>query len=171
MNIGKQGLDLIKQFEGLKLKAYKCPAGVWTIGYGHTKTVKPNLVITEAEATKLLLKDLAWVEAAVDQHVTSPINQQQYDALCSFTYNVGATALKRSTLVRLLNAGDYEGAAAQFKRWNKAGGKTLRGLTRRREAERALFVSKTDAPTPAPTRGALEALLAALVAIFKNRGA
>lgn len=171
MNIGKQGLDLIKQFEGLRLKAYKCPAGVWTIGYGHTKTVKPYQVITEAEATKLLIKDLAWVEDAVDKHVTVFLNQPQYDALCSFVYNVGATAFRRSTLVRLLNAGDYEGAEQQFKRWNKAGGKVLKGLTRRREAERALFASIGRAYSPAPTQGPLAALIAALVAIFTKRGA
>lgn len=171
MNIGKEGLDLIKQFEGLRLKAYKCPAGVWTIGYGHTKTAKPDMVITKAEATKLLIKDLAWVEAAVNNHVTVYLNQSQYDALCSFTYNVGASALKKSTLVRLLNAGDYEGAERQFKRWNKAGGKTLKGLTRRREAEEALFASVGRATSPAPTQGPLAALIAALVAIFTKRGA
>ena len=171
MKIGKQGLEMIKEFEGLRLKAYKCPAGVWTIGYGHTKTAKPNLVITKAEATKLLIKDLAWVEAAVSKHVTVYLNQSQYDALCSFTYNVGATALKRSTLVRLLNAGDYEGAERQFKRWNKAGGKALKGLTRRRKAEEALFASKPTSPSPAPTQGPLAALIAALVAIFTKRGA
>ena len=171
MNIGKEGLDLIKQFEGLRLKAYKCPAGVWTIGYGHTKTAKPNLVITEAEATKLLIKDLAWVEAAVNNHVTVYLSQSQYDALCSFTYNVGATALKRSTLVHLLNAGDYEGAERQFKRWNKVSGKALKGLTRRRKAEEALFASVGRAYSPAPTQGPLAALIAALVAIFTKRGA
>lgn len=174
MNIGKQGLELIKQFEGLRLKAYKCPADVWTIGYGHTKTVKPDMVITEVEAGKLLLKDLAWVEAAVNKHVTSPLTQQQYDALCSFTYNVGATALKRSTLVRLLNDGDYEGAGAQFKRWDKAGGKTLKGLTRRREAERALFVSVGTPSVPNTPNDAVGGLIGALVSflatLLKSRG-
>ena len=173
MNIGKQGLELIKQFEGLRLKAYKCPADVWTIGYGHTKTVKPDMVITEVEAGKLLLKDLAWVEAAVNKHVTSPLTQQQYDALCSFIYNVGAGAFGKSTLLRRLNEGDYDAAANQLPRWNKQKKVVLSGLTRRRAAEKALFLSKPLAPTKAakkPKGGLLEALMAFLVSIIKERG-
>ena len=173
MKIGKQGLTLIKEFEGLRLKAYLCPAKVWTIGYGHTDTAKKDMVITERQAERLLKGDLGWVEATIANSVVVPLTQQQYDALCSFIYNVGSGAFRRSTLLELLNAGHYVAAEDQFKRWNKASGKTLSGLTRRREAERALFASEPNATSPAPTQGLLAALLEALRAILsatlKNR--
>ncbi len=135
----KVNLDLIKKFEGLYLTAYLCPADVWTIGYGHTKSVKPGMVITEAEADRLLEQDVAWVKAAVVGAVKVPLTANQTSALYSFVFNVGAGAFRSSTLLRKLNAGDYAGAQAQFRRWNKAGGKVLRGLTRRRAAEAKLF--------------------------------
>lgn len=134
-------VSLIKEFEGLYLEAYLCPAKKWTIGYGHTKTVKPGMKITEAGADALLRHDLAWCEDAVNDNVKVPLTQNQYDALVSFIFNVGAGAFKRSTLLRKLNAGDYAGAANEFPRWNKGGGRVLRGLVRRREAERKLFLS------------------------------
>jgi len=172
MKIGKQGLELIKSFEGLELKAYMpTPNDVPTIGYGHTKTVKMGMKITEKQAEALLKKDLAWVELAVNKRVTVPLTQQQYDALCSFVYNLGETNFNNSTLLKRLNNKRYEEAANELLRWNKQGKKVLRGLTRRREAEKALFLSKTTTPSPAPTKGLLAALLAALVAIFTNRGA
>jgi len=172
MNIGKQGLELIKSFEGLELKAYMpTPNDVPTIGYGHTKTVKMGMKITEKQAEALLKKDLAWVECAVNKRVTVPLTQQQYDALCSFVYNLGETNFSNSTLLRRLNNKRYEEAANELLRWNKQGKKVLRGLTRRREAEKALFLSKTTTPSPAPTQGPLQALLAALMAILTNRGA
>lgn len=172
MKIGKQGLDLIKSFEGLELKAYMpTPIDVPTIGYGHTKTAKMGMKITEAGAEALLKQDLAWVEAVVNKSVTVPLTQPQYDALCSFVYNLGGTNFKRSTLLKKLNNKAYSDAADELLRWDKQGSKVLRGLTRRREAERALFLSEPDATTSVPTQGPLAALLAALMAIFSNRGA
>jgi lysozyme len=146
MKISSSGLDLIKQFEGFEAKAYRCPAGILTIGYGSTGShVKPGMCITEAEAVALLDKDLDRFENAVSQ-MAPKSTQWQYDALVSFAYNVGVGALKGSTLLSLHNAGDYSGASAQFVRWNKArvNGvlKPLNGLTRRRMAEADLYRSK-----------------------------
>lgn len=132
-------LDLIKEFEGCYLTAYLCPANVWTIGYGHTKTAKKGMVITQEEADRLLEQDVAWVKAAVIGAVKVPLTANQTSALYSFVFNVGAGAFRSSTLLRKLNAGDYAGAQMQFRRWNKAGGKVLRGLSRRRAAEAKLF--------------------------------
>lgn len=137
-----QNTSVIRHFEGCELTAYKCPAGVLTIGYGHTKTVTKGMVITKHRAEDLLRQDLEWCERAINTNVTVPLTQNQYDALASFIYNVGAGAFKKSTLLRKLNAGDYAGASAQFPRWNKGGGRVLRGLTRRRQAERELFDAK-----------------------------
>lgn len=134
-------LELIKEFEGLRLNAYRCPAGVWTIGYGHTKTARPGMRITAAEADALLAGDVAWVMSCVDFAVKVEMNANQVAAVYSFIYNVGAGAFRSSTLLRKLNKGDYAGAAGEFKRWNKAGGKVLNGLTRRRAAEAKLFRS------------------------------
>lgn len=134
-----QNIEIIKKWEGLYLEAYLCPANVWTIGYGHTKNVTPGMKITEAGAEALLRQDMEWVENAVHSKVKVPLTQNQYDALCSFVFNVGAGAFGRSTMLRKLNAGDYEGAANEFPRWNKAAGKTLRGLTNRRLDEQKLF--------------------------------
>lgn len=141
-----KGIELIKEFEGCRLTAYKCPAGVWTIGYGHTgtvdgKAIASGMTITAAKATELLRKDLATFEAAVNSYVTAPITQNMFDALVSFAFNCGAGALKGSTLLKKLNAKDYNGAAAEFARWNKAGGKVLAGLTRRRRMESILFLT------------------------------
>jgi GH24 family phage-related lysozyme (muramidase) len=133
-------VELIKESEGLRLDAYlPTPNDVWTIGYGHTKTAKPGMKITQAGAEALLLHDLQWVETAIDTYVQVPLNQNQYDALASFIYNVGATAFRKSTMLKLLNKGDYEGAANQFPRWNKQKGKVLNGLTTRRQKEQTLF--------------------------------
>ena len=141
MNISIKGLGLIQEFEGCKLDAYKCPAGIWTIGIGHTKDVKEGDKITEAQALDLLREDITWVENAINDHVKVKINQNQFDALSSFIFNVGAGAFSLSTLLKKLNAADYEGAANEFPRWNKASGKELPGLTRRRAAEKALFLA------------------------------
>lgn len=139
--INKAGLDLIKSFEGLRLKAYKDAVGVWTIGYGHTKTATPGTVISEPEAESLLLNDLAEAQGAVERLVKQPLNDNEYAALVSFVFNLGSGNLSRSTLLRKLNAGDRKGASDQFLVWNKAGGKVLAGLTRRRQAERDLFLN------------------------------
>lgn len=143
MHVSQQGLDLIKSFEGLRLSAYKCPADVWTIGYGTTAGVKEGQIITKKRAEELLRDDVARFEQQVNRMVNVPLTQGQFDALVSFTYNLGAANLSNSTLLRLLNAGLYDDAALQFSRWNKAGGQVLPGLTRRRAAERALFEGKS----------------------------
>lgn len=140
--IGKAGLDLVKSFEGLKLRAYLCPAKVWTIGYGSTGPhVTPGKVITAAQADELLQDDLDRFEKAVTRLVTVPLTQNQYDALVSFAFNVGISALERSTLLKRVNAKLFDQARAEFAKWNRAGGRPLAGLTRRRAAEAALFGS------------------------------
>lgn len=136
---GRAGIELIKKWEGLRLRAYLCPAGVWTIGFGHTRTAKPGMVITPAEAERLLLADLRAFEKALTSLVRVRLNQNQFDALVSLIYNIGPTNFARSTLLKMLNAGDYRGAAAQFGRWTRAGGKVLAGLVSRRAEEAALF--------------------------------
>jgi GH24 family phage-related lysozyme (muramidase)/co-chaperonin GroES (HSP10) len=140
--INAKGLRLLKSFEGLRLQAYQDPVGIWTIGYGTTSGVRPGMVITEAEAEALLRRDLNRFEAAVADLVKVPLNDDQFSALVSFTYNVGEGALASSTLLRLLNQRDYSGAADQLLRWNRAGGVELAGLTRRRRAERSLFLGQ-----------------------------
>lgn len=137
--ISPKGIALIKEFEGCKLTAYRDAVGVWTIGYGSTGAhVKPGMTITQAEAEKLLLDDLDRFESAVAKYA-KVATQDQFDALVSFAFNVGPEALRTSTLLRLHNEGQYALAAEQFARWNKAGGKVMAGLTRRRAAEAALY--------------------------------
>ena len=140
MKTGDKGIALIKSFEGLELTSYKCPAGVWTVGYGHTRAdVTPRRTISEVEADALLRADLERFERAVAKHTAGHATQDQFDALVSFAFNLGGEALKTSTLLRKHNEGDYAGAAAQFARWNRAGGRVLAGLTRRRLAEAKLY--------------------------------
>ena len=139
LTIGEKGLELIKSFEGLRLRAYLCPAKVWTIGYGHTGDVRGGQVITQSQADDLLKQDLRRFEIAVRKLVKVPLTQNQFDALVSFAYNVGEAALSRSTLLRKLNAGDLAGTKLEFAKWNKGGGKVLAGLTRRRADEANLF--------------------------------
>lgn len=138
----KAGIDLIKKWEGCRTNSYKCPAGVWTIGYGHTATAKPNMLISHQQAEELLREDLSKFEAAVIESVKVPLTQNQFDALVSFAYNVGATAFKRSTLLVRANAKQPYAAAKQFRRWVTANGKELPGLVKRREEEEALFVKE-----------------------------
>jgi lysozyme len=133
--------ELIKSFEGLELEAYLCPADVWTIGYGHTKGVKEGDTVTKEEAEKLLDEDLAFFRNGVKRLVKVDLNENQFGALVSFAYNLGLGSLESSTLLKMLNAGDYDGAADQLLRWNKSKGKVLTGLVRRREAERAVFLT------------------------------
>jgi GH24 family phage-related lysozyme (muramidase) len=146
MRISDKGISLIKQFEGLRLTAYQDSVGVWTIGYGWTQPVngKPihaGMTIKEETAERLLRTGLVGYESDVSKLVKVKLTQGQFDALVSFAYNLGARALSTSTLLKKLNTGDYAGSAGEFPRWNQAGGKALPGLTRRREAERALFLS------------------------------
>jgi lysozyme len=136
------GKDIIRQCEGLRLKAYRCPAGKLTIGYGHTGAdVKTGMTITAAEADALLSRDLIAAEMAVSGAVTVPISENQFSALVSFVFNLGAGNFCGSTLLKKLNANDIFGAADEFPRWNKVNGQVLAGLTRRRNAERTLFLS------------------------------
>jgi GH24 family phage-related lysozyme (muramidase) len=144
-HINDRGLELVKVFEGLRLEAYQDSVGIWTIGYGTTSDilpVRPGMVITEAQAEQFLRKGLEGFEEDVARLIKVPLTSDQFSALVVFTYNVGPGALSESTLRRKLNDGDYAGAAAEFLRWNKAGGQELAGLTRRRQAERALFLSQ-----------------------------
>ena len=172
MNIGNRGLHLIKSFEGLRLEAYMpTPHDVPTIGYGHTQGVKLGTEITITQATAFLRDDLAWVERAVNGMVSVPLNQNQYDALCSFVYNLGAANFGSSTLLRMLNAGDYQGAADQLPRWNKQKRKVLLGLTRRRAAERALFLSVADPipVTPDAQPNIIAVILKLLMSLFGEK--
>lgn len=138
----KTGIDLIKEFEGCKLLAYRCPADVWTIGYGHTRTAREGLKITQERAEALLREDLLEFEKGVNQAVTVPLKQHQFDALVSFAFNVGLGNFQRSTLLRLVNAEQWEHAASQFGRWIFADQKVLPGLKRRRMSEKSLFEGK-----------------------------
>ena len=141
-HISQAGLDLIKEFEGFRGKAYNCPAGHPTIGYGHLiKKGEKFDRLTEAEAEELLRKDVQIAERAVQRLIDVPLTDGQFDALVSFTFNLGEGALAESTLRRKLNSGAYDEVPEQFMRWVFAGGKKLKGLVRRREAEVGLFLS------------------------------
>ena len=153
MKTSQAGVDLIKQFEGQRLTAYKCPAGIWTIGYGHTSAagapeVQPGMTITYQEANAILVRDLGKYEDAVDRLVKVPLTQNQFDALVSFTYNVGEGALAKSTLLKKLNAGQYDAVPAELMKWTKGGGKELPGLVRRRRAECAMWRGVSDSSSP-----------------------
>jgi lysozyme len=154
--LNQAAVDLVKEFEGLELEAYPDPATKndpvkkgepWTIGYGHTSmagppSVKRGMVITQAEAEAILKRDLAKFAQGVAAAITAPVSENQFGAVVSFAFNVGMGNLKSSTLLRKLNARDYAGAAAEFPKWNKANKKVMAGLTRRRAAERTLFLKK-----------------------------
>lgn len=140
MIVTENGLDLIKRFESLRLTAYKpTPVDVWTIGYGHTKGVKEFDTCSIQQANAWLLEDCSDAVNCVNHHVTAGINQNQFDALVSWTFNLGGGHLQESTLLRKLNAGDFSGAAEEILKWDKQKGKVLPGLTKRRQAEKALF--------------------------------
>lgn len=140
MKINQAGLDLIKSFEGCRLEAYQDIVGIWTIGYGHVSAdVHPGLTITQAQADDLLAKDLKRFEDGVSA-LCPQVNENQFSALVCLSYNIGLSNLKSSTLLKKLNVGDVSGAADQFLVWDKAGGKPVAGLLRRRQAERALFL-------------------------------
>ena len=155
MQLSKAGLDLIKSFEGYHTRlpdgsceAYRCPANVWTIGYGCTEGVEAGMVWTEAEASEAFARELEKHEAAVTKMVHVELTQCQFDALVSFSYNCGSAALRKSSLLKALNAGDFEHAATRFAPWCKArvNGKltVLRGLVRRRKAEADMFAQEPE---------------------------
>jgi len=147
MHISKRGLDLIYSFEGRlkkladgRYKAYRCPAGVWTIYAGCTDGVHEGMIVTEDEGERMFRTEIAKFEKAVERLVTCEMNQCQFDALVSFAYNVGAGGLAKSSVLRHFNKGKIEAAAKAFHLWNKGGGRVLKGLVRRRAAEAALFL-------------------------------
>lgn len=154
--INDEGIALIKQWEGLRLKAYQCSAGRWTIGYGHTATARPGMSISQIDADRLLLQDISTAEVEVSRAVDVTLTDNQFAALVSWTYNVGADAMRKSTLIRKLNAGDFGSVLSELTRWNKVNGKPNKGLTNRRAAEAGLwargsFVASRDVEPSAPT--------------------
>ncbi len=141
MQLSNNGLKMIKQFEGCSLTVYKDVAGFPTIGVGHL--IKPGekfTTITQAQADDLLRSDARRFEIGVSNLVTVPLTQNQFDALVSFSFNLGLNALTTSTLLKKLNSGDYKGAADEFLKWNRAGGKVVQGITNRRTEERRIFL-------------------------------
>lgn len=139
--VNAKGLALIKSFEGLRLTAYLCPAGVWTIGYGHTgPDVYEGLTITPEQADDFLRRDIMIAEDCVAMNASLFLNDNQFSALVSFVFNVGVSIFQHSTLLRCLNAGDIPGAAEQILVWHHVHGQDMPGLKRRRQAERDLFL-------------------------------
>lgn len=140
MIYSKDGLDLTKQFEGCRLTAYQDSTGVWTVGYGHTQGVYAGQTITLEQAEDFLIADVLWAQRVVNIFVTVPLLQAEFDALVDFTFNLGSGNFLKSTLLKLLNQGNYSAAANEFERWDKAGGVVVAGLLRRREAEAEEFM-------------------------------
>lgn len=142
MKISSKGLGMIKVFEGLRLKAYKCTAGKWTIGYGHTAGVKEGDVIDNQTADRFLSEDLEWAENCVNSSVKVKITQSMYDSLVSIVFNIGAAAFKKSTMLKKLNKSNYIGASEEFGRWIHSGGRIINGLIERRTKEKMHFCSE-----------------------------
>lgn len=179
MSVNKATLDLIKQFEGCKLTAYQDIVGVWTIGYGTTAMADVGIVpakgmtITQDRAEDLLRLGVDKFAATVDALITAKVNQNQRGAVICLSYNIGPTALAKSTVLRELNAGNYDKAAAAFQMWNKAGGVVSKGLVRRREAERQLFMTPVTAdmhivPDQTEPESTLAAIFNAILAMFQG---
>lgn len=144
MKLSQRGIDLIKQFEGYSSKAYPDPAtggAPWTIGYGTIKGVKPGMIITAEQAEKMLRDDVAKFESGVSSLITAPTTQGQFDAMVSLAYNIGLGNFGKSTLLKKHNARCYTCAADQFRVWNRANGKVMNGLTKRRADERQVYMS------------------------------
>ena len=142
MDISKKGIELLTYFEGLKLEAYQDSVGVWTIGYGHTKNVAEMDKITKSQAEDMLKTELIEYQSYITNLVKVKLTQGQFDSLVCWVYNLGPTNLSNSTLLKLLNQGDKFLIPEQIRRWNKAGGRVLKGLVRRREAEALMFAGK-----------------------------
>ena len=152
MVLSQKGLDLIKSFEGIRLTAYWDSLGsVWTIGYGHTGGVYDGQVITQAQAEELLRQDTGSAQSTVNNNVTVTLTQGQFDALVSFTFNCGSGAFTSSTLLVLLNQGNYSGACAELDKWVHAGGVVVQGLVNRRNAEQDLFNSTGEGTYTPPS--------------------
>jgi len=141
MKVSNNGINLVKRFEGLELKAYRDSVGILTIGYGHTHAVKAGEIITGEQADAFLREDLQVAELTVNTNVKVKLTQGQFDALVSFVFNLGSGNFVKSTLIKKLNAEDYAGAADEFGKWVNAGGKKLSGLVKRRAAEREVFLT------------------------------
>lgn len=141
MQTSDSGINFIEEWEGCELTSYQDGGGVWTIGVGHTKGVKAGQTITQQQADQYLVDDLQPVNQTLNSVVTVSVNQNQYDALSSFTFNLGCEALEGSTLLKLLNEGNYQGAADEFPKWDHDNGVVVQGLLNRRNAERDLFLS------------------------------
>jgi lysozyme len=170
MQMSQEGIDaLLKKFEGCKLKAYRCPANVCTIGYGHTSAagapaVHDGMTITQKDADDILRRDLVKYETAVHNMVQQPLSQHQFDVLVDFAYNAGVGALKSSTLLKKVNAGSFADVPAELMKWTKGGGKVLPGLVKRRQAESAWWISgeahdeqeHRAEPDPIPVRTMVE---------------
>lgn len=139
MKTSEEGKALIKKFEGCELKAYLCPAQVWTIGYGHTAGVNEGDVCTQEDADRMLSEDLEEFEGYVREAVDVALEQNEFDALVAWTYNLGPGNLQSSTMLKRINENKFEDVPSEMRRWNKSGGKVLDGLVRRREAEALLF--------------------------------
>jgi len=139
MRTSEPGKEFIKDFEGCKLEAYQCSGGVWTIGYGHTRHVQEGDKITNKEADAFLVKDIEMVEHHVDRLVNVHLLRNEWDAIVSWCFNLGCGNLRSSTMLRVINSGDIDKVSEQIVRWDKAGGKVVAGLTRRRKAEAELF--------------------------------
>ncbi|SNS93627.1 lysozyme [Pseudomonas japonica] len=140
MRTSEAGLDLIKRFVGLRVTAYQDVVGVWTIGYGDTTGVRPGMVISASQADAMFRERIKSLEVDLGQLLKVPVNQGQWDALMSFALDLGLRNMGSSTLLRLLNAGNYAGAADQFLHWDRSGGKVVAGLHARRLAEQELFL-------------------------------
>jgi lysozyme len=155
MQMSQEGIDaLLKKFEGCKLKAYRCPAGVCTIGYGHTSAagapaVTDGMVVTQQQCDDILRRDLVKYETAVYNMVEQPLTQHQFDVLVDFAYNAGVGNLKSSTLLKKVNAGQFDAVPAELMKWTKGGGKVLAGLVRRRQAESSWWLSHEMVPMTA----------------------
>jgi len=162
MQMSQGGIDaLLKKFEGCKLTSYRCPAGILTIGYGHTSAagapeVTGGMKITQAQAEDILRRDLVKYETGVHGMVTQPLTQHQFDVLTDFTYNAGVGNLKSSTLLKKVNAGQFDAVPAELMKWTKGGGKVLPGLVRRRQAEAAWWTSDPVSATPATPEQAFD---------------
>ena len=170
MKMSKEGIDaLLKKFEGCKLTAYFCPAGICTIGYGHTSAagepeVHKGMTITQQQADDILRRDLVKYETAVYGMVKQPLTQHQFDVLVDFAYNAGVGALQKSTLLKKVNAAQFDDVPAELMKWTKGGGKVLPGLVKRRQAESSWWISgephdeqeqRVD-PDPVPVRTMVE---------------
>ena len=144
MRTSEAGILLIKSFEGCRTVAYQDAVGVWTIGYGHTIDVKEGMTITQHQCDVMLEVDIETYENYINKYVIVSLTQNQFDALVSWVYNLGPTNLRNSTMLKVLNAGKYEEVPYQMQRWNRAGGKVLKGLVVRRTAEAELFKNESN---------------------------